>query len=265
MSMSTKKTKQPTPDLIISSDKPDDYITPKTSTITLYPEPITNQMFPTPLIFAKLPRKYTDDEVAFIQKCGTNVTINVGNTTSKDRYVLNEPVMANIRDFLQFHINYYMQNIVAPHNPVDVYITQSWLNFTKPKEYHHKHEHPNSFISGVLYINADPDKDKIHFYKNKYQQIQIPTNNFNQFNSESWWFNVGTCDLVLFPSYLTHMVEQTESKDTRISLSFNTFLKGYIGEEDSLTSLHTGEPVDTAQYRKFEMDKPRDGAGGSIY
>jgi hypothetical protein len=48
-----KKPKQPEPDLIISSDKPDDYITPKTSTITLYPEPITNQMFPTPLIFAK--------------------------------------------------------------------------------------------------------------------------------------------------------------------------------------------------------------------
>jgi uncharacterized protein (TIGR02466 family) len=261
MKMSTKKSKQPIPDLIISSDKPDDYIAPKHSTITVYPEPVTNQMFPTPLIFAKLPRKYTDDEVAFVQRCSTNVTVNVGNTTSKDRYVLNEPVMANIRDFLQFHINYYMQHIVAPYNPVDVYITQSWLNFTKPKEYHHKHEHPNSFISGVLYINADPDKDKIHFYKNKYQQIQIPTSSFNQFNSESWWFGVGTCDLVLFPSYLSHMVEQTESAEPRISLSFNTFLKGFVGDEPTLTSLHLGEPVDTSKHRIIATGKTKEGRG----
>jgi hypothetical protein len=60
------------------------------------------------------------------------------------------------------------------------------------------------------------------------------------------------------------MVEQTESKDTRISLSFNTFLKGYIGEENSLTSLHVGDPVDTAQFRKTEVDKPKDGPGGSV-
>jgi len=264
MSMA-KKPKQPEPDMIISSDKPDDYIVQKNSTITMYPEPTTNQLFPTPVVFSKLPRKYTDEEVAFVQKCANNVTKNTGNTTSVDRYVLNDPALSGLRSFVQFYINHYMTSIEAPYNPVEAYVTQSWLNYTQPGEFHHKHEHPNSYLSGVLYINADPQKDKIYFYKNGYKRISLPTNNFNQFNSESWWFNVGTCDLVLFPSYLTHMVEQTESKDTRISLSFNTFLKGYIGEENSLTSLHTGEPVDTAQYRKFEMDKPRDGAGGSIY
>jgi len=60
------------------------------------------------------------------------------------------------------------------------------------------------------------------------------------------------------------MVEQTESKDTRINLSFNTFLKGYIGAEESLTSLHTGEPVNTKQWHKTEVDKPKDGPGGSV-
>jgi hypothetical protein len=263
--MSTKKSKQPTPDLIISSEKPDDYIAPKTSTITIYPEPVTNQLFPTPMVFAKLPRKYTNDEVAFIQKTALDVTKNTGNTTSMDRYVLNDPAMSNIRDFLQFHINYYVENIEAPQQKMEAYITQSWLNYTEPKEFHHKHEHPNSYISGVLYINADPDKDKIHFYRNRYQQIQIPTKSFNQFNSESWWFSVGTCDLVLFPSSLSHMVEQTESQDTRISLSFNTFLKGFVGDEQALTALHLGEPVDTTKHRKIGTTKPKDGAGGSIY
>lgn len=263
-----RKNKTREPDLIISSEKPDDYIKPKTSSITVYPEPVINQLFPTPVIFAKLPRKYTDEEVAFIQKCGRSMSKNIGNTTSIDRYILNEPVMQSLKDFIQFHVNFYMSKIEAPSNPVEAYITQSWINFTQPGEYHHKHEHPNSYISGVMYINADPDKDKIHFYKNGYQRIQIPTQTFNEFNSESWWFSVGTCDLVLFPSYLTHTVEKTESSDTRISLSFNTFLKGYIGHELTLTSLHLGEPEDTSKHRRFqpeELVKKKDGAGGSIY
>ena len=39
------------------------------------------------------------------------------------------------------------------------------------------------------------------------------------------------------------MVEQTQSEDTRISLAFNTFPVGFIGEEESLTALHTSEPL----------------------
>lgn len=262
-----KKNNLPEPDLIISSNKPDDYISPKTksSTITVYDEPVANQIFPTPVLFSKFFRKYTTEEIEFVERCLPEVTINVGNTTSKDRYVLNEPVMSSIQQFIKFHISYYMENIVAPEYPLEVYLTQSWLNFTKPGQYHHKHEHPNSFISGVLYLNADPEKDKIHFYKNQYQQIQIPTTQFNQFNSESWWFAVGTGDMVLFPSSLAHMVEQTESKETRISLSFNTFLKGYIGDEKSLTSLHLGEPSDVSQFRETAPKKiKKDGKGGSV-
>jgi uncharacterized protein (TIGR02466 family) len=234
------------------------------SKITFYPEPVTNQLFPTPVLFTKLPRKYTNEEVEFIQKCALNVTKNTGNTTSVDRYVFEEPVMADLKSYVQFYLNYYMNEIECSYNSVEAYITQSWLNYTQPGEFHHKHEHPNSYISGVLYINADPEKDKIYFYKNGYKRISLPTERYNQFNSESWWFNVGTCDMVLFPSYLTHMVEQTVSTDTRISIAFNTFLKGYIGAEESLTALHTSDRVDTKQWRKTELDKPKDGRGGSI-
>jgi uncharacterized protein (TIGR02466 family) len=238
--------------------------TERNSTITVYPDPVVNQLFPTPVVFAKLPRKYTDKEVEYVQKCSQNVTKNTGNTTSIDRYVLEEPAMADLKAFVQFHVDHFMASIESPMKPVEAYITQSWLNYTQPGEYHHKHEHPNSYISGVLYINADPEKDKIYFYKSGYKRISLPTQKFNPFNSESWWFSVGTCNLVLFPSYLTHMVEQTQSADTRISLSFNTFLKGYIGEEESLTALHTGEPIATTEWRKTEVDKPKDGPGGSI-
>jgi hypothetical protein len=37
------------------------------------------------------------------------------------------------------------------------------------------------------------------------------------------------------------MVETKVGDDTRISIAFNTFLKGYIGSDESLTGLHLGE------------------------
>jgi uncharacterized protein (TIGR02466 family) len=236
----------------------------KIDQIVTHPKPIVEQLFPSPVAFSKLPRKYTDAEMEFIKKCELNTVRNTGNTTSIDRYVLNDPAMAGIRSFVQFYINHFMESIESPHNQVEAYITQSWLNYTQPGEFHHKHEHPNSYLSGVLYINANPEKDKIYFYKSGYKTIRLNIEKFNQFNSDSWWFSVGTYDLVIFPSYLTHMVEQTQSDDTRISLSFNTFLKGYIGTEESLTSLHTGDPVDTTEWRKTKNDEPKDGPGGSV-
>jgi hypothetical protein len=42
---------------------------------------------------------------------------------------------------------------------------------------------------------------------------------------------------MLFPSSLTHMVETVQG-DERVSLAFNTFPVGYVGEEESLTALH---------------------------
>ena len=124
--------------------------------------------------------------------------------------------------------------------PAEVFVTQSWLNWTKKGEFHHKHEHPNSYLSGVFYINADPDKDKIYFYKSGYKRINLPTEQFNQFNSESWWFNVGTCDLVIFPSYLTHGVPPNNTNRVRKALGVNALTKGTLGDEETISQIIFG-------------------------
>jgi uncharacterized protein (TIGR02466 family) len=112
------------------------------------------------------------------------------------------------------------------------------LNYSKPGEWHHKHAHPNSFVSGVLYMKAVKDSDKIYFYGDEYKTIDLPTENYNIYNSKSWWLPVETGDLMLFPSSLTHSVEKVQADQTRVSLAFNTFPVGYVGQEESLTALH---------------------------
>jgi len=235
-------------------------MTEKSSRIKILPEPTIQGLFPTPVLFAKMYREFTDEEKNYLNDCAKTTTKNTGNLTSANRYVLDDPSMKDIREHFQFYVNYYMKNIHAPKYPVDAYLTQSWCNYTKTGEFHHKHAHPNSWLSGCIYINADPSKDRITFYNDKYHRIQLPTENYNAYNSESWWFSVGSGDIVIFPSYLTHMVEQTVSTDTRVSIAVNTFLKGYIGDEHSLTGLHLKEQDTTAPQRT--EDRPEDMQGG---
>ena len=232
----------------------------KNSVIRVMPEPNVHGLFPTPVLFAKFHRDWTKEEKEFFEETAKSTTQNTGNKTSSDRYVLDHPAMKEIRDHYQFYLNYYMEKIYAPKYSVETYITQSWMNYTDTGQFHHKHAHPNSWLSGCIYVNTDKEKDRITFYKEGYNRINLPTENFNPYNSESWWFSVGTGDVVIFPSYLTHMVEQTTSNDTRVSIAINTFLKGYIGDEHSLTGLHLKDQ-DTDAPQRSEA-RPDNMAGG---
>ena len=181
-------------------------------------------LFPTPVAFWNF--VLTDEEKDFVRKLEQRP--NQGNTTSKDNYLFKHKQMKRVKMFVENCLAEYMKAVHAPKFDVKPYITQSWANYTKPGQFHHKHAHPNSFISGCVYIAAKGDK--IYFYKEGYQQIKLPAETYNPYNSESWWFEVNEGDVILFPSSLTHMVE-------RISIAFNTFLKGQIGSPDELTEL----------------------------
>lgn len=192
-------------------------------------------LFPTPVAKFSLTREFTDFELGFCNS--QEKTPNVGNTVSKDRYVFNNNHMNDIREFAVSSLDTYFKQIYSPLNAVSLRVTQSWFNYSKPGQYHHKHAHPNSFISGVLYMKAAKERDKIYFHNEGYRQIELPVENFNAYNSRSWWLPVGTGDLFLFPSSFSHSVEPVQEEE-RISLSFNTFPVGYVGHEDALTALH---------------------------
>jgi uncharacterized protein (TIGR02466 family) len=204
---------------------------------------IHNAIFPLAVSTDKLKREFTDEERAFFAKCKEDVLKNAGNDTSKNNYVLRDAALAQLHDDLQAFLQEYFSGIINPASDVTTYITQSWINYTKTGGHHHQHYHSNSFISGVFYINADREKDKIFFYKRESPMFRIIPKEWNLFNTDSWFFQVGTYDIVLFPSHLSHMVESTTSDEERISLSFNTFLKGSIGEQTALTELIIGERV----------------------
>lgn len=197
---------------------------------------VIENLFPTPVGFFEFEEGLTPDQTKLLIE--QDQRPNDGNTSSINKYVLKQKKLANLTTFIEKSLHQYLMATICPKHDVHLRITQSWLNWTKQGQFHHKHAHPNSVISGCFYVNANKESDKIFFYRDGYQQIKFPPVDWNQYNSESWWYPVGTNTLVFFPSNLTHMVQQVGGEDTRISLAFNTFPVGYVGDEDGLTALH---------------------------
>jgi uncharacterized protein (TIGR02466 family) len=157
---------------------------------------------------------------------------------SKNKYILEEKFLKNLKKQIDSFIQEYVDEIIKPSKNLKFYITQSWLNYTGEKQIHYPHFHPNSIISGVYYINADPKLDFILFKKNVYDQIKIYPSKFNIHNSDTWWIPAATNKLILFPSSLMHEVGNVKKTyGKRISLAFNVFVKGDLGSKQTLTEL----------------------------
>jgi uncharacterized protein (TIGR02466 family) len=203
-------------------------------------KPIIHSIFPIPIYTTKMNRGFTKQELQFVKEQKKHCIKNQGNINTKDNYILNRKQFKNIKKFLDKCCKDYLDTIICPKNNVELYITQSWLNYTEANQYHHRHEHPNSVVSGVLYFDSDIKNDKILFTSSKgYQQIkpEIDNTKWNLWNSGTWFFSVETGNLFMFPSSTTHQVETKKGTNTRISLAFNTFYKGTVGSNSELTEL----------------------------
>ena len=155
----------------------------------------------------------------------------IGQTTSINNYVF-DTKLKKIKEFCEHHINVYGEKIIKPTKELDFYITQSWLNITKPGEFAYPHFHDNSIISGVFYVSTI-ENDNILFSDPFYKMEGLKLNNRTVCR-----FGVKDYQLIIFPSWLLHGVELNESaKGDRISIAFNTFVKGNVGERDNNTEL----------------------------
>ncbi len=214
------------------------------------PSPQTNkdeliQLFPTPVLVCKCTIDYSKEE-KWCRDHYCEPDSNSGdpyhapsrlNRQSKDTFILDNPELKNIRAFIQQKLDFYVNEVYNIGE--EIVITQSWLNKNGRGELHHKHSHPNSIISGVWYPAIHEGLPPLQFAKGEVRDIDLTTNErgFNIFNSHKFIIKMNKGDLILFPSNLDHMVPPNPYNEERISLSFNTWAKGFMGSKKSLTYL----------------------------
>ncbi len=193
-------------------------------------------LFPTPIMKTKVPVSFTEEQIQLVY--GTDIGKSVGNRSSVSRRILDEPCMANLKKFAQECLDTWVEDIYCPRDPgsVKLEVTQSWLNYTSPGGFHHAHYHPNSVVSGVIYIVADNELDEIQFQQDTPKIWHIDNGKANEFNSNQYHVPVKTGDVVLFPSQTYHSVPELQGQLQRISLAFNSFFTGRLGFNDDKTN-----------------------------
>jgi uncharacterized protein (TIGR02466 family) len=193
-------------------------------------------VFPTTITQSNI-GKYSVDQnllTTIQQDCHTNTG---GNCYSKNQQILNLTEFLNLKTLLLQEVTKYFDEIFRSPKTITPYITTSWMNFNTKGQEHHPHQHPNSILSGVFYLNVDSN-DSIMFTKSSSNQIVFKPTEYTIFNSDSWSIPVANGDVVLFPSNLFHAVPPVTHDNTRISIAFNVFIKGEIGEASESTYLN---------------------------
>ena len=133
-------------------------------------------LFPTPVAFFDLGFELTEEEKSFL--LNQERRPNDGNQSSVDNYLLDKPEVIRLSDRVHECVTEYATEVWKAD--IQAYVTQSWLNWTKPGQYHHKHAHPNSLYSGVLYIDVEDDRDRISFFQDVYQQLKPKYKEWNR-------------------------------------------------------------------------------------
>lgn len=191
------------------------------------------QLFPKHVFVAtynNLPNSWCNEETITKLK-ELKYRTNEGNLSTEDTYVLERPEFKNIKDAAQKELDGMFKDFI-PEEKCKLRITQSWVNITEGQGYHPFHPHPNSFMSGVIYFKTSDDdaiwfKDHQNLTSSRVQLVQ----------DSAVKHPVQAGQIIMFDSDMAHGVMPSDRKEERISLAFNTFPTGTIGDAKGLTEL----------------------------
>lgn len=198
-------------------------------------EQTINIVFPTCFSLGLINREFTKNELDFVDLHKNKTYKNTGNSTSLNTYILDEPEMQDLKKICLDYLKDYVEKVYK-NNSIEIYITQSWLNYSNKNDHHHLHSHSHSFLSGVVYFNTN-NNDIIALHSPNKSYFKISGSNWDVLNSENWLIPVKNKNIIIFPSNIEHSVPTVTGNKTRISLAFNTFIKGNLGNSKALTEL----------------------------
>ena len=160
-----------------------------------------------------------------------------GNFLSEEIHVLKTYNLERVKKICDDHVNYYTQEILKIKNKFSM--TKSWLSLNVKGTKHHAHSHRNTMISCVLYFDEylsnqpmaninfeQPGLDSIF----KTFQFQFDNIEHNQYNSPIAMVKPTTGTIIVFPGWIRHETDLSESEVKRYCLGTNYFLEGSTGK-----------------------------------
>jgi uncharacterized protein (TIGR02466 family) len=159
-------------------------------------------------------------EITIDKKLSSHLSLK-GKATST--HGLNSDVLFNIDKNIVEKIKNKINEYAIDYGVRKLKLDNSWINIQNKNSVLNKHSHPDSIVSGALYLKVDKNSSKIYFYNPNTYLTFVNIFKQTEFSCENYFFTPQIGDLILFPSWLMHGSndEKNKSKE-RMVLSFNT-------------------------------------------
>ena len=151
------------------------------------------------------------------KKRSDHLTLIKGKSSHNESYDILSETSIDLTNAIQEYSNqssFKLQNKVS----------NSWFNIQEKDSVLIEHSHPNSVISGAIFINVEPQSSRIYFHNpNPLIYYTQTKDKVNEYAHEMVSFQPAIGDLILFPSWLRHGSNHTKNlSHKRAVISFNT-------------------------------------------
>jgi uncharacterized protein (TIGR02466 family) len=190
----------------------------------------TDFIFPTPIGITTIDpitcKKYSDlvKELKHNGKCHSN---NVGMSYTTSENLMDNENFGDLSTIIISNVNELVEDVYGVSSN-DINMKSMWANIHLNYSKHHFHNHANSFISGVIYLDVpvecehpgllnftDPRPAKHSYHADYFKESCL--------SDRTWVYKPITGLMCVFPGWLEHGTDEyvCSSDNPRVSLSFN--------------------------------------------
>jgi len=185
-----------------------------------------------------------DYSKSFPQNKWNDLAKKMGNNTYQSEHDLQDhKIFLNLKYQVELFLNISIKPLITEKKTLGKFkIKNMWFTIMKKNTSHHRHFHPKSVLSGVIYakkkFNNDgklkiliPENNLAEYNSQKLQQHQVnKTEIFDlrdnstkkkNINDKVFDFNPLNNEIIIFNSYLYHWVEEYKDTDDRISIAWD--------------------------------------------
>ena len=134
------------------------------------------------------------------------------------------PTFENLKKLLDMHVEQFSGELDFNLEGRDLKLEDIWINILAEGGNHSAHIHPNSVISGTIYISMPPETSAIKFEDPRHPMMMAAPSrliNAKEYLKPFIYIKPFIGEILLWESWLRHEVPMNMSSEDRISISFN--------------------------------------------
>jgi uncharacterized protein (TIGR02466 family) len=158
------------------------------------------------------------------------------NFMSEDRFLFRKKLFSDLTKWVNGCLEQIRKDLSLRCEKLEVCLM--WANKSGMGQSHRPHRHQNSWASGIFYLtesNAQTIFAKENFWI-KDESLEVYLNEDK--NLTFFQYKTLPGKMLIFPSSLTHGVDEHKSMDSRFTISFNAFPCGLIGNTEQSRALY---------------------------